>query len=209
MHPSGRILPVGIAQPMQSRGQEQQRDDNIMMDSNEKTDSGVFWKEEDDDSGSLETKPEQQKLSVTVDAEEDELAVQEMIDQINTDLSSSDSDSDSSSNDEDQAGMESGQNTTNIRHKTLGEASLAPPPTQPTLPINKRHHVFVSHSTGDQLAVKVGVVVPLRDIHKMQVVACYHCMENKQYNDKHISRAMTESCVVVLAISPSYLDSQR
>ena len=147
--------------------------------------------------------------SVEVDEEAD---VQKVISEIE---SSSDSDSDSSSD----SGMESGRQygnevkTDDLRGpqmtRTMSAASLPLASEQALLPPGRKHHVFLSHSTGDQQAVKGNMVAPLRDGYGMKVVACYHCMEGKNYNDRHIEQAMTESCVVVVAISPSYLDSLR
>ena len=223
VHPSGRILPVGIAQPIQSQSVEQrgtQYHDSPWA--SEKTDSAgtTGWKEgggEGGQTGPLVTKPGQRSAAVAVD---DEAAVREVMSQLETDLSSSDSDSDSSSNNEDADGMDSGLKESLSEGYSAGSiaqsltvppssSSLASQPPRASLPASKRHHVFLSHSTGDQLAVKTGIIVPLRDSHSLQVVASYHCMEGNQYNDKHIEKAMAEGCVVVLALSPSYLESPR
>lgn len=224
MHPSGRVLPVGIAQPIQSREHEEK---DPMADW---TDIKPCWKEgEGGETDPFQTKGCHQSTSSSADVD---AAVQKVMSQLKSDLSSSGTDS-SSSTDDDDDGMESGQQqnkkqqygieTRNIVQsiKTKGSTSAQLARTSPStslppiavlgssIPPGKKLHVFLSHSTGDQYAVKGNIVVPLREAHGMQVVACYHCMEGPQYNDKHIERAMAESCVVVVALSPSYLESQR
>ena len=224
-HPSGRVLPVGIAQPIQSYEHEPK-------DSRQTTEwdsTKPSWREEGGEGGDMgpfETKGYHQSTSSSADID-DEADVQKVVSELDSD--SSDSESDSSSDD---SGMEPNQQQ-NMKQqyeneaiaqpvKTKGgalsrvtripsTASLSgiPVPTRPSLPANKKFHVFLSHSTGDQLAVKGNIVVPLRETHAMQVVACYHCMEGKHYNDKHIEQAMGESCLIVVALSPSYVDSQR
>lgn len=222
VHPSGRVLPVGIAQPMQSCELEQKRQQQSGGDSADETDHTSLWKGGGVGEGKrvATTHP---STSSSVEEEEEEEDVQKVMSQIETDMSSSDSDSDSSSDDDNR--MESllqqsvdhryGNETERLPRPPveMGRTSSdgAPPSVTsiPDLPVGKKLHVFLSHSTGDQQAVKKSIVVPLREVHRLQVVACYHCMEGQQYNDKHIERAMVESCVVVIAISPSYLGSPR
>ena len=212
MHPSGRVLPVGIAQPMQSCELEQKR----QQGGAEEPGLAPLWK------GGVEEGKKAGLRSTSNSVEEEEDDVQKVMSQIDKDMSSSDSESDSSSDNENrmepvqqqsvdrQYGNETDRPSSAPLDMTRTLSDVTPSlAVAPDLPAGKRLHVFLSHSTGDQLAVKRSVVVPLRDVHKMQVVACYHCMEGQQYNDKHIERAMTESCVVVVALSPTYLESQR
>ena len=221
MHPSGRILPVGIAQPMQSRDLDS-RDPQPVADWEGKT--RPVWKDEGegvgDETGTLETKPSRPSTDV-----EDEASVQEVMSQLNTGLSSFESNASSEEEDDENDGeMDSRQQPTlvpqyrNETEDTYGSTAGGERKTLSSheefgvidLPPGRKHHVFVSHSTGDQAVVKNGIVVSLREAQGMKVVACYHCMEKgSQYNDKHIQRAMAESCVVVVGLSPSYLDSQR
>ena len=223
MHPSGRILPVGIAQPMQSRDLDS-RDPQPVADWEGKT--RPVWKDEGegvgDETGTLETKPSRPSTDV-----EDEASVQEVMSQLNTGLSSFESNASSEEEEEDDENddeMDSRQQPTlvpqyrNETEDTYGSTAGGERKTLSSheefgvidLPPGRKHHVFVSHSTGDQAVVKNAIVVSLREVQGMKVVACYHCMEKgSQYNDKHIQRAMAESCVVVVGLSPSYLDSQR
>ena len=219
IHPSGRMLPVGIAQPIQSR--EEPRD--MQPQTLEK--SRPLWKDEGGgevgETGPLEAKLGHHRAREGVETD-DETAVQEVISQINTGISSSDSSSSSSDddNDEEDGRMEPGQlqnqnlryqnETTNVTEPETGSNQTQLPQEQTGLPGDKKHHLFLSHSTGDQAAVKNDIVVPLRERQGLKVVACYHCMvQGNQYNDRHIERAMSESCVVLVGLSPSYLDSQR
>lgn len=216
---------------MQSRGNEQK--EYLAGEWDCKTDTKPPCGEgEGGETGPLRTKGYHKSTSssTSVEVEED---VQKAMSQMETE-SSSESDSESSTEDgDDDNGMELSQQpdvkpqygnetksaqsfktkaaTAAQMMRTSSSASLPPmaAPSGYTLPPGKKLHVFLSHSTGDQNAVKGNIVVPLRETHHMQVIACYHCMEDKQYNDRHIQRAMSESCVVVLALSPSYLDSQR
>ena len=219
MHPSGRMLPVGIAQPMQSLELDL-RDPQPVADWEGKP--RPLWKDEgegeESESEPLETKPDHQATEGGGDVDE-EVAVQEVLSQLNADLSSSDSAP--SSDDDSEGGMEPNQhhpaNQYQNETESLGRASAEPNRTPlfhevsgTQLPPEKKHHVFLSHSTGDQAAVKNSIVVPLRECRGIKVVACYHCMEHGlQYNDKFIERAMSESCVIVVGLSPSYLESQR
>ena len=223
MHPSGRVLPVGIAQPIQSYEHDPRQ--TTEWDSTKPS-----WRETGGEGGKMEplqTKGCHRSTSSSVDID-DEADVQKVVSELDSD--SSDSESDSSS--DDGSGMEPSQQQSMKQQygnetiaqpvkakggalsrvtRTPSTASFSgiPAPTRPSLPAGKKLHVFLSHSTGDQLAVKGSIVVPLRESHAMQVVACYHCMEGKHYNDKHIEQAMGESCVIVVALSPSYVDSQR
>lgn len=226
------MIPVGIAQPIQSRGNEQK--ECLAAEWDCKTDAKPSCSEgEGGETEPLRTKGYHQSTSssTSVEVEED---VQKAMSQMETESSSeSDSESSTEDGDDDDDGMESSQQpdvksqygnepksaqsfktkgaTAAQMMRTSSTASLPPmsAPSGYTLPPGKKLHVFLSHSTGDQNAVKGSIVVPLRETYHMQVIACYHCMEDKQYNDKHIQRAMAESCVVVVALSPSYLDSQR
>lgn len=220
------MIPVGIAQPIQSWESEQK---DLAAEWECKTDAKPLCSEgEGGETGPLRTKGYHQSTSSSsnVEVEED---VQKAMSQMETESSS---DSESSIEDGDDDGMEPSQqldvepqygNQTKAAQsfkakgaaaqimRSSSTASLPPMPVPSghTLPPGKKLHVFLSHSTGDQNSVKGNIVVPLRETHHMQVIACYHCMEDKQYNDKHIQQAMGESCVVVVALSPSYLDSQR
>ena len=78
------------------------------------------------------------------------------------------------------------------------------------LPPRKKFHLFVSHSTSDKDFVREAVIVPLRDKHKLEVLACYHCMPDaNHFDDKTINKAMNESCVILVGISTAYVNSQR
>lgn len=223
-HPSGRVIPVGIAQPIQSCEHEQR--EPLAAEWDCKTDAKPSWREgEGGEMDPIRAKGYHQSTSssTSVEVEED---VQKAMSQMD-DESSSESDSESSTDDDD--GMEPNQQqnvksqygnetksaqsfqtaTTAQITRTSSSTSLVPALSGPTVPTSKKLHVFLSHSTGDQNAVKGNIVIHLRDRHHMQVIACYHCMEGKQYNDRHIQRAMAESFVVVVALSPSYLESQR
>ncbi len=69
--------------------------------------------------------------------------------------------------------------------------------------------VFVSHSTSDHLWVRGNIVVPLREL-KIPVAASYHFMPDaSRYDDKAIHGAMADSCMVLIALSPGYLNSGR
>ena len=231
MHPSGRVLPVGIAQPIQSYEPEP-KDPRQTTEWDCTTNIKPPWREEGgegDETEPFETKGCHQSTSSSVGID-DEADVQKVVSELDSDLQSSDSESDSSSDEgsrmepslqqnvKQQYGNETiaqpvkakGRVVSHVtRPSSTASLSVTAVPTRPTLPAGKKFHVFLSHSTGDQLAVKGSIVVPLRETHTMQVVACYHCMEGKNYNDKHIEQAMGESCVIVTAISPSYVDSQR
>ena len=206
------MLPVGIAQPMQSRELDQP-----VGEWEGKT--RALWKEEGegDETGAMETKPSHLSSDV-----EDEEAVQKVTNQLDT-LSSSES-TPSSDEEEEEDEDESlqplptpqYQSEPEDTHKSTTKDLRKLPPSShedlatTDLPPGRNHHVFVSHSTGDQAVVKNRIVVPLREMQGLKVVACYHCMEqSSQYNDKYIQRAMRESCVVVVGLSPSYLESQR
>lgn len=218
---------MGIAQPIQNCEHEQR--ELLAAEWDCKTDAKPSWREgEGGEMDPIRTKGYHQSTSsgTSVEVEED---VQKAMSQMEAE--SSESESESSTDGDDDDGMEPSQHqnvkaqygnetksaqsfkcsTTAQIARTSSAASLppVPVPSGPSVPASKKLHVFLSHSTGDQNAVKGNIVIPLREIHHMQVIACYHCMEDKHYNDRHIQRAMAESYVVLVALSPSYLDSQR
>lgn len=94
---------------------------------------------------------------------------------------------------------------------TREPSSLHPDPVLPSLPPRMKYHVFVSHSTGDRQWARESIVVPLREPpHNLQVTACYHFMpDSRLYNDRAIRSCMADSCVVLVGLSPAYINSQR
>ncbi len=87
---------------------------------------------------------------------------------------------------------------------------LNPSPTGSTgLPGGRQFVVFISHSTGDQAWVRNTLLLPLREL-QIPAVASYHFMSNHgDYDNVMIRKAMTDSCMVIIALSPSYLPSSR
>ena len=193
LHPSGRMLPVGIAQPMQSRDHEQREP---LSDWDYKTDTKPTWEGEGegDKTNPLQTTVHHQSTSSSVDVDE-EVTVQKVMSQMESDSSiSSDSDSDSDSSSDD-GRTEVGQQHVKQQYGNVtvdtaqsikdpqkhasaqmmrksSSASLGPVPVSEVgIPAGKKHHVFLSHSTGDQQAVKGNIVVPLRESYSMQVTA--------------------------------------
>ena len=81
----------------------------------------------------------------------------------------------------------------------------------PALPIGKKHHIFVSHSTADKKVVRERLVLPLREMCGFIVNACYHFMtpDESRYEDSGISQAFNDSCVLIIALSKQYLSSAR
>lgn len=79
------------------------------------------------------------------------------------------------------------------------------------LPPGKNWHLFVSHSTSSQDWASAKIVAQLRGPpHHMKVAACYESMpDSSRYDDKEIQSRMRESCVVLIALTQSYLNSQR
>ena len=79
------------------------------------------------------------------------------------------------------------------------------------LPKGKHWHVFVSHSTADQQWVKENVIIPLRDKPDYkEAVSCSDFMpDSTKYNDQAIHDAMTKSCVILLSLTPAYINSVR
>lgn len=79
------------------------------------------------------------------------------------------------------------------------------------LPHNKKWHLFVSHSTSSEHWARKEIVAKLSGPpHHMRVAACYQSMpDSSRYDDKEIRTRMRESCVVLIAITPSYLISGR
>ncbi|KAL5466689.1 hypothetical protein EMCRGX_G030834 [Ephydatia muelleri] len=79
----------------------------------------------------------------------------------------------------------------------------------PPLPIGKKHHIFVSHSTADKKVVRERLVLPLREMCGFIVNACYHFMtpDESRYEDSGISQAFNDSCVLIIALSKQYLSS--
>ena len=78
------------------------------------------------------------------------------------------------------------------------------------LPHNKQWHVFVSHSTGDTPTVEKELISPLRDHpHYLKVASSSNFMVDTSYNNDEIKEAIKRSCVLILAISPSYVHSDR
>ena len=75
------------------------------------------------------------------------------------------------------------------------------------LPIGKRYHIFVTHSTSDQQWAE-DVVAPL--CGKWKVKACYQCMPDPScYDDRGIKECMKQSCVILIGLSQNYLHSSR
>ena len=72
-------------------------------------------------------------------------------------------------------------------------------------------HLFVSHSTSNQDWAQAEMVARLSGpSHLMRVAACYQSMpDDSRYNDKEIHSNMRESCVILIALTPSYLKSGR
>ena len=79
------------------------------------------------------------------------------------------------------------------------------------LPVGKKWIVFVSHSTADKVWARERVVVPLRDPpYKKKVAASYHFMPDpSKYDDSGILKDMEKSCVIIIGLSNSYLNSGR
>ena len=79
------------------------------------------------------------------------------------------------------------------------------------LPANLTWHLFVSHSTSNQDWARTEIVDKLSSPpHHMRVAACYQSMpDSSRYDDKEIHTRMRESCVVLIALTPSYLKSGR
>ena len=79
------------------------------------------------------------------------------------------------------------------------------------LPDNKKWHLFVSHSTSSQDWARDEVIARLTSApHRMRVAACYQSMpDTSRYDIKEIQSRMRESCVIVIALSPQYLNSGR
>jgi hypothetical protein len=80
-----------------------------------------------------------------------------------------------------------------------------------SLPLNKKWHLFVSHSTSSQDWTRDTIVARLTgSAHLMRVAACYQSMPDmSRYDDKEIQSRMRESCAVLIALSPLYLRSGR
>ena len=79
------------------------------------------------------------------------------------------------------------------------------------MPDHKKWHLFVSHSTSSQDWARDEVVARLTSApHRMRVAACYQSMPDRsRYNDKEIQSRMRESCVIMVALTPLYLQSGR
>ena len=78
------------------------------------------------------------------------------------------------------------------------------------LPWGRKWLVFLSHSTSDKPWVRQHLLVPLRDTMGTPVTASYHYMPDpSRYDDKAIQKNMTNSCLIVIALSPSYVSSER
>ena len=70
--------------------------------------------------------------------------------------------------------------------------------------------MFLSHSTSDQPWVREHLLVPLRDTMGIPVTASYHHMPDpSQYDDKAIQKSMANSCLIIIALSPAYVSSER
>lgn len=88
-------------------------------------------------------------------------------------------------------------------------AALVPPAGSTGVPGGRKWVVFISHSTGDQALVRNTILVPLREL-QIPVAGSYHYMHSGNvYNNDEIRRAMADSCMVIIALSPSYVASSR
>lgn len=76
------------------------------------------------------------------------------------------------------------------------------------LPNGKKFHVFLTHSTSDQDWAESCIVSPLSSMWRVR--ACYQLMpDTTRYDDREIVACMTQSCVIIIGLSPSYLKSGR
>ena len=128
MHPSGRVLPLGIAQPIQSQELEQK---GSLADWDSKSDLKLSWGEgEEEGCGASQQTAGYEQSSSDSGGVEEEAMVQTVMRQLESDSSSSESDSDSSSSDDEAGydgrkdGMESGQQQYEQHNRT--EASGLP-----------------------------------------------------------------------------------
>ncbi len=75
------------------------------------------------------------------------------------------------------------------------------------VPEGKRCHAFISHSTSDRTWAE-NMVGDLSSNWKVR--ACYEFMPDpSRYEDNDILAYMRFSCVIIVAISPAYLHSNR
>ena len=80
------------------------------------------------------------------------------------------------------------------------------------LPYNKDYHVFVTHSTNDIPLVNHNLIDPLNRLpYNFKAVSSSDFREatSMEYNNDAIRQAMQKSCVIIIGLSETYVNSQR
>ena len=213
-HHTGKLVPVGIAHPLQ----QQQREEKANLFSSSKSSlrvsgharaSGPLEGGEEGNSEcsqSAAKKPKLADLSSGRRAEGETFESDDMASGIaDFDLpvlSSSDSD-----NEEEQYKFTPPSYSLEEAREEgyeLGEEEES----MTRLPAGKEWHMFVTHSTSDIEVVKRQIMEPFSRGPR-KATASYQYMAEGQYDNKAIQAAIRGSCLVLVTVSPPYLNSER